>query len=212
MSVNSLNIWNLGVLVLRLSDLRPSLHSALFCTVGRLSSLVSWVSWLPAWFGTCKVLVGDEEEREGEAECFPSPLLGWAVQQWFTSIWPKHPQHRPTGSSFCQVTLASDSGTSPLLLLISGLSLLLCQLDNHLLNCFPSCKHMKWFLSSWLDPDWYMDQTAGRRGWGPVACGPALRKPKWWLGSVSYLLATIFCLTRKAMLWKRNMLFLTWGS
>lgn len=71
-SVNSLNIWNLGALVLSLSDLRPSLHSSLLCTEGRLSSLVSWVSWLPAWFGTCKALVGDEEEREGEVECFSS--------------------------------------------------------------------------------------------------------------------------------------------
>ena len=115
---------------------------------------------------------------------FLSPLLGWAVQQGFTSIWPKHPQHRPTGSSFCQVTLALDSGTPPMLLLISGLSLLLCQLDNHLLNRFPSCTHMKWFLSSWLDPDWSMDQTAGQRGWGPVARGPALRRLSdgWTLG------------------------------
>ena len=40
-SVNSHSIWNLGVLVLSLSDLRPSLHSSLFCTEGRLSSLVS---------------------------------------------------------------------------------------------------------------------------------------------------------------------------
>lgn len=212
-SVNSHSIWNLGVLVLSLSDLRPSLHSSLFCTEGRLSSLVSWVSWLPAWFGTCKVLVGDEEEREGKAECFSSlPCWGGLSSSGSPPSDPSIHKHRPTGSSFCQVTLALDSGTPPLLLLISGLSLLFCQLDNHLLNCFPSCKHMKWFLSSWLDPDWYMDQTAGWRGWGLVAYGPALRKLEWWLGCVSYLLATIFCLTRKAMLWKRNMLFLTWGS
>lgn len=56
----------MGVRVLSLSDLRPTLHSSLFCTEGRPSSLGSGVNWLPAWFGKCGVLVVEEEVEDSE--------------------------------------------------------------------------------------------------------------------------------------------------
>lgn len=99
--------------------------------------------------------------------------------------------------------LALSSGTPPLLLLISGLSLLLCQLDNHLLNCFPSVNI--WVVPVILVRSWLIWIKLLWEIWDrwPVALHWESLSVSW---AVSYLVATILCLTRKAMLWK-DMLF-----
>lgn len=134
-SLNSLNIQDLGVLILSPSDLRPTLHFSLFCTESRLSSLGSRVSWLPDWFGTCEVLVGDEEEEKRErlsvSPLYPAGVGCPAVVHLLSD--PSTHNTDPQVPAFIRWPWPWTQATASAVANLWITSLLPCQLDNHFL-------------------------------------------------------------------------------